>query len=69
MTEWQPTPELRFVRRNRGLSKADYAKINILQQKWTRTYTVWAETLGAPQEDTQMDIEWRDVPLSEEDDD
>jgi hypothetical protein len=53
-TNWQATPELRFV--ERGSIK------NTLQQKW-QTYTV------TPNSAVRLISEWRDVPLTKENDD
>ena len=57
MTEWKPTPELRFVE----TIDADYeGRRCVLQQKWIKAHP---QMQG---ERITWDEEWRDVPLVEE---
>ena len=60
MSNWIATNELRFVERNREASVVGrpIPTVRILQQKWERYESEWYE--GQPE------IEWRDVPVVEE---
>ena len=57
MSDWYPTPELRFVVRDIQINGM-YVERNVLQQGWRRdNFDVCA-----------VETEWRDVPLVEEGD-
>ena len=59
MRDWQATPELRFVIRNReGFIDRDVRQQRILQQKWIGTIFQSSGPYKAS--------EWRDVPLAKE---
>jgi len=55
MTEWQATPELRFVKRYLNSDKST----DTLQQKWVRPGRDWEGCAVTK-------FEWRDVPIVEE---
>jgi hypothetical protein len=55
MSDWYPTPELRFVERVSAISGE---RVSVLQQRWR------CDNFDA----CAVETEWRDVPLVEEGD-
>lgn len=55
MTNWEPTPELRWIR---GGGTFDTHSVDTLQQKWVRTVTT-----NVDEEITHVDLSHRDGPI------
>ena len=56
MSDWYPTPELRFVFRSERIDEGRAMYATVLQQLWRR------DNFDA----CAVETEWRDVPLVEE---